>query len=205
MLGNRFAEFFCQKIEAIRNDSFARYTPVANSLGDAQACSAKLSEFERMTEDQVKSLVNSSRLKTCSLDPLPASIMKDCMVVLLPVLTKMINISIDTTTVPVQLKEAIISTAWNEQFRGIYGTVIFHDTRRILDGNVTCQETWRVIGCRVPDTSFAACQDKSRSGYVKCSVSREIRALILNGTDLLSEWAKLLHFDAHFFRTRTGS
>ena len=71
MLANRFAEFFCQKIEAIRNDSFARYTPVANSLGDAQACSAKLSEFERMTEDQVKSLVNSSRLKTCSLDPLP--------------------------------------------------------------------------------------------------------------------------------------
>ena len=61
-----------------------------------------------MTEDQVKSLVNSSHLKTCSLDPLPASIMKDCMDVLLPVLTKMINISIDTATVPVQLKEAII-------------------------------------------------------------------------------------------------
>ena len=108
MLANRFAEFFCLKIEAIRNDLFARYTPAANSLGDAQACSAKLSEFERMTEDQVKSLVNSSRLKTCSLDPLPASIMKDCMDILLPVLTKMINISIDTATVPVQLKEAII-------------------------------------------------------------------------------------------------
>ena len=106
VLANRFAEFFCQKIKAIRNDLFARYTPVANSLGDAQACSAKLSEFERMTEDQVKSLVNSSRLKTCSLDPLPASIMKDCMDVLLPVLTKMINMSIDTATV--QLKEAII-------------------------------------------------------------------------------------------------
>ena len=108
VLANRFADFFCQKIEAVRNDLFARYTPVANSLGGAQACSAKLSEFERMTEDQVKSLVNSSRLKTCSLDPLPASIMKDCMDVLLLVLTKMINISIETATVPVQLKEAMI-------------------------------------------------------------------------------------------------
>ena len=111
MLANRFADFFCQKIEAVRNDLFARYTPVANSLGGAQACSAKLSEFERMTEDHVKSLVNSSRLKTCSLDPLPASIMKDCMDVLLLVLTKMINISIiiiETATVPVQLKEAMI-------------------------------------------------------------------------------------------------
>ena len=55
VLANRFADFFCQKIEAIRNDLFTRYTPVANSLGDAQACSAKLSEFECMTEDQVKS------------------------------------------------------------------------------------------------------------------------------------------------------
>ena len=100
---------------------------------------------------------------------------------------------------------AVLATAWNEQFRGIYGTVIFHDTRRILYRNATYQETWCVIECRVPDTYFAACQDKSRPGYVKCSVSREIRALILNGTDLLNEWAKLLHFDAHFLRTRTGS
>jgi len=70
VLANRFADFFCPKIEAIRNDLFTRYTSVANSLGDTEACSAKLTKFECMTEDQVKSLVNSSRLKTCSLDPL---------------------------------------------------------------------------------------------------------------------------------------
>ena len=34
--------------------------------------------------------------------------MKDCMNVLLPVLTKMINISTDTADVPVQLNEAMI-------------------------------------------------------------------------------------------------
>ena len=61
-----------------------------------------------MTEDQVKSLINSCRLKTCILDPLPASIIKDCADVLLPVLTNMINISIETANVPVQLKEAMI-------------------------------------------------------------------------------------------------
>ena len=104
MLANRFADFFCQKIEVIRY----RYTLVVNSLLDAQACSAELTEFERMTEGQVKSLINSCRQKTCILDPLPASIMKDCMDVLLPVLTKMINISIETANVPEQLKEAMI-------------------------------------------------------------------------------------------------
>ena len=34
--------------------------------------------------------------------------MKDCMDVLLPVLTKTINISIETANMPVQLKEAMI-------------------------------------------------------------------------------------------------
>ena len=92
---------FCQKIEVIRNDLFARYIPVANYLVDAQACSAELTEFERKTEDQVKSLINPCLLKTCILDPLPASVIKDCTDVLLPVLTKMINVSIETATVPV--------------------------------------------------------------------------------------------------------
>ena len=103
------SDLFCQKIEVIRNaDLFARWTPVAYSLVDAQACSAELTEFERMTEDQVKSLINSCRLKTCILDPLPASIMNDCTDVLLPVLTKMINMSTEIANVPVQLKEVMI-------------------------------------------------------------------------------------------------
>ena len=75
---------------------------------DAQVCSAELTEFKRMTEDRVRSLINPCRLKTCILDRLPPSIMKDCMDVLLPVLTKTINISIETANVPVQLKEAMI-------------------------------------------------------------------------------------------------
>ena len=116
VLANRFADLFCQKIEVIRNDLFARSTPVANSLVDAQACSAELTEFERMTEDQVKRLINSFRLKTCILDPLPASIMKDCMDVLLPVLTKMISISTETANVPVQLKEAMIRPKLKKEF-----------------------------------------------------------------------------------------
>ena len=116
VLANRFADLFCQKIEVIRNDLFARSTPVANSLVDAQACSAELTEFERMTEDQVKSLINSCRLKTCILDPLPASIMNDCTDVLLPVLTKMISISTETANVPVQLKEAMIRPKLKKEF-----------------------------------------------------------------------------------------
>ena len=43
---NRFADFFCQKIEVVKNNLFASYTPVANSLVDAQACRAELTDTE---------------------------------------------------------------------------------------------------------------------------------------------------------------
>ena len=35
-------------------------------------------------------------------------------------------------------------------------SVKFFDTWRVRDQNVTCQETWRVGGCHVPDTSVVA-------------------------------------------------
>ena len=65
-----------------------------NNVVDAQACSAELTELESMTEDPVKSLINSWVPKTCIWDPLPASTLEECMDVSLPVLTEMINISI---------------------------------------------------------------------------------------------------------------
>lgn len=82
--------------------------PPTNPPSDIQAYCAEFTELDTMTEDQVKNLIHSSCLKKCSLDPLPAPIMNGCVGMLLPVLTKMIIMSIETATVPVQLREAMI-------------------------------------------------------------------------------------------------
>ena len=107
VLANRFANFFYHKIEVIRNDLFARKAPSTNSPSDIQACCAEFIEFDNMV-DQEKNLIHSLCLKTCFLDPLPAPLTKGCVDILLPVLTRMINMSIETATGPVQLKEAMI-------------------------------------------------------------------------------------------------
>ena len=106
VLANRFADFY-HKMEVIRNDLFARNAPFTNPPPYIQACYVEFTEFDNMT-DQVKNLIHSSCLKTCSLDPLPAPIIKGCADILLPVLTRMINMLIETATVPVQRKEAMI-------------------------------------------------------------------------------------------------
>ena len=47
--------------------------------------------------------------KSCCLDPLPASVLKDCFPVLLPTITRMVNLSLTTGFLPDALKIASLS------------------------------------------------------------------------------------------------
>lgn len=49
-----------------------------------------------------------SGLKVCSLDPLPSLLMKNCVDVLLPIVTNIVNCSLDSYTVPHVMKEALV-------------------------------------------------------------------------------------------------
>ena len=52
----------------------------------------RLTEFEILTEQDVKSLMQKSSVKSCVLDPMPLTLVSRCDV-LLPVLTRLINTS----------------------------------------------------------------------------------------------------------------
>ena len=51
----------------------------------------------------------SSKLKCCALDPVCVNIFEQCLPVLLPVLTKFVNLSLDSATIPDSLKMAVIT------------------------------------------------------------------------------------------------
>ena len=55
-----------------------------------------LIKFTPLTEEKVRELINSSAKKTCNLDLMPTSLMIDCIDVLLPIITKMINLSLES-------------------------------------------------------------------------------------------------------------
>ena len=46
--------------------------------------------------------------KSCDLDPIPASILKECKSTLLLIFTNMVNMSLQSAYIPVTLKEAMI-------------------------------------------------------------------------------------------------
>ena len=67
-----------------------------------------LSSFEPATEDEVKKLLTKTSSATCALDPLPTPLLKECSSVLLPILTKIINLSLSGAEVPLTMKQALV-------------------------------------------------------------------------------------------------
>ncbi len=93
-LANDFANFFIKKIEKIRNEIDVQDIdpPVLPSGPDCQ----EFSSFNLLSESDVKKLVTESNTTSCELNPLPTHLLKQCIDIILPVLTKMINMSLQT-------------------------------------------------------------------------------------------------------------
>ena len=58
---------------------------------------------------QLEKLVTKFTRKSCDLDPIPATVLKECLHDLIPVVTKLVNMSIMNAVVPPSLKNASLS------------------------------------------------------------------------------------------------
>ena len=68
-----------------------------------------LSSFELTAEDEIRKLILSSKSKSCSLDVIPTFLIKECMDELAPIITALINSSLQASYVPPTLKSAIVT------------------------------------------------------------------------------------------------
>ena len=71
----------------------------------------ELNNFHEVSQEDVKEFAYKPLSKSCCLDPLPASLFKDCFPVLLPTITRMVNLSLTTGFMPDALKIASLSPA----------------------------------------------------------------------------------------------
>lgn len=107
VLANRFISFFLEKINIIRSsivgDSDA---DIPCPLSDVVICTCDFLCFQPVTQDQVSKLIISSTIKSCDLDPIPAAMLKKCWPAILPVITEVVNRSLDCAIMPEMLKIA---------------------------------------------------------------------------------------------------
>ncbi len=66
------------------------------------------SALKPLRDDEVKSIMLKSPNRYCELDPIPTTLLRECIDEILPTLTKFINQSLQLGDMPSSLKKAII-------------------------------------------------------------------------------------------------
>ena len=99
-LANEMGTFFNRKIATIRSD-LDNHSPHVCRVGSSD-CNIDLpiSKFDLLSQEEVHDLICAFTKKTCSLDPIPTKLVFDCLDILLPVITKIINYSLEHGVFP---------------------------------------------------------------------------------------------------------
>ena len=108
VLPNRFADYFEQKITNIRAELDLRRSELRNPFLDAsqEHSHVQLRHFTPVTTTQLGNLNGRTARKSCDLEPVPATVLRDCLSNLLPIITKIVNVSLTEAVVPSSLKNA---------------------------------------------------------------------------------------------------
>lgn len=106
-LARKFSKFFDSKIRNLRI-ALDVSAPSELSINLTEACESTLRTFDILSIDDVFEIIKGSKMKCCSLDPLPAAVTKNVLDDLLPSLTKIVNMSLQSGCFPSELKKALV-------------------------------------------------------------------------------------------------
>ncbi|CAB4003243.1 Hypothetical predicted protein [Paramuricea clavata] len=109
-LSNSFSDFFTQKIVKIRDDIDDELLSknIENPIPDADSCPYEFHTFREVGKDEVLHLIQRIATKSCSLDPLPVVMLNHCFKDILPVVARIINLFLESGTMPDSLKIAVV-------------------------------------------------------------------------------------------------
>ena len=105
VLANEFNEYFVEKVKKIRksipisNEAVSYYSRPFNG--------ERLTQFEIVTDEQVKKIIREHGIKTSMEDPVPSKLMQPSLEIMTPIFTKLINKSLQEGSME-GIKESII-------------------------------------------------------------------------------------------------
>ena len=108
-MANSFADFSINKLDKIHSKLVQRNIIVGPIRPIPSTCPVEFNNFRVVSQEEVKVFAFKPSSKSCVLDPLPALVLKGCFSVLLPIITKFVNLSLSTGRMPNALKVATLS------------------------------------------------------------------------------------------------
>jgi len=118
-LAEDFSSYFEQKISKIREGldsarASASLTLNVNEI-DPPFNGNLLTSFRAATLQEIISIINRSPSKSCSLDPVPTSLLKSCVSEVAPHILKIVNRTLETGQVPDYFKHALVTPLLKKQ------------------------------------------------------------------------------------------
>ena len=105
-LPNMFCEFFVNKVSDLRKQ--LDLAPTTNLATDGIQTEFSFDSFLPIGQDELKKIILTSKPTTCPLDPIPTTLLFECIDVLLPCVHSLINDCLSSGTVPLSFKSAIV-------------------------------------------------------------------------------------------------
>lgn len=107
-LAENFGTFFSTKISTLRNTLQTMSTPHYTVMSPNHKTTSVFNQFQNISPDHIRKVIMESRSKYCLLDPLPTSLVKDCIPALLPIVTNIVNMSLSKGEFPNTFKDALV-------------------------------------------------------------------------------------------------
>ena len=86
-LANAFADYFIEKITTIREELQEKRGTTNHAQVELLYSGSEFNHFKSVSCDELSDMVPRPTLKSCMLDPIPASVLKNCFDLLLPFIT----------------------------------------------------------------------------------------------------------------------
>ena len=112
---NDFGKFFRDKINSIRLEIARQGSTSDVSESHFALDGPSSSEFRLLSETKVHELIKSSTKTTCSLVPIPTKLFTECLDVLPPPITKLINLSLESGSFPLIWKRALLNHCYRRR------------------------------------------------------------------------------------------
>ena len=106
-LPDAFNDYFATKISNIR-ERFSDTTDEAFEYDSPANIQTAMTAYRPLSEHEIYKILMASPNKSCELDPIPTSLLKTCSDLLIPVITRIVNLSLEEGRFPAAYKTAII-------------------------------------------------------------------------------------------------
>ncbi|XP_068757976.1 uncharacterized protein [Montipora capricornis] len=107
-LANDLGRYFVQKVIRLRDELDQCAVADDTDTNSDLPTPLFIETFTPLSEEDVCRLIANSKSTSCCLDPIPTPLLKSCIEPLIPVITKIINISLDSGIFPANWKVAMV-------------------------------------------------------------------------------------------------